>query len=57
MSHSKTSNKTKPTRAKSGAKRPAKPGNTRSVSSRGGTKQETVLTLLRQPKGATITAI
>jgi hypothetical protein len=57
MSHSKTSNKTKLTQAKSGAKRPAKPGNTRSASSRGGTKQETVLTLLRQPKGATITAI
>jgi hypothetical protein len=57
MSHSKTSNKTKPTRAKSGAKRLAKPGNTRSASSRGGTKQEMVLTLLRQPKGATITAI
>ena len=57
MSHSKTSNKTKLARAKSRAKRPAKPGNTPSPSSRGGTKQEAVLTLLRQPKGATIAAI
>ena len=57
MSHSKAPNKTKPTRAKSGAKPPAKSGNTRTASSRGGTKQEAVLTLLRQPKGTTITAI
>jgi hypothetical protein len=57
VSHSKTSNKTKPKRAKGGAKRPAKPGNTGSAFIRGGTKQEAVLTLLRQPKGATITAV
>ena len=57
MSTSKTSNKTKPSRAKSRASRPAKTGNTRSASSRSGTKQEAVLTLLKQPKGATITAI
>jgi Protein of unknown function (DUF3489) len=57
MSHSKTSNKTKPTPAKSGAKRRAKARNTRLASSRAGTKQEAVLTLLRQPKGATISGI
>lgn len=60
MSHSKTLNKTEPARAKS-AKRPARytgrPGNTASAASQGRTKQEAVLTLLRQPKGATITAI
>src|SRR3984885_16375482 len=56
MSASKTSNKTKPSRAKSRASRPAKTGNPRSASSRSGTKQEAVLTLLKQPKGATITA-
>ena len=57
MSHSKTINKTKPARAKSGAKRPAKPRNAASASSRGGTKQEAVLNLLRWPNGVTIAAI
>lgn len=57
MSHSKTDSKTKLARAKGHAKRLAKPGNIPSSSSRGGTKQEAVLTLLNQPKGATIAAI
>jgi hypothetical protein len=57
MSHGKTSNKSKPARAKSGAKRPRKAGNTPALSSRAGTKQEAVLTLLKQPAGATIAAI
>ncbi len=53
MSHSKTPRKTKFARAKSRAKQPAKPGNM----TRSGTKQEAVLALLRQRKGATIAAI
>src|SRR5450631_3963636 len=57
MSHSNILTKTKFARAKSGAKRPAKPGNVPSGSTRGGTKQEAILALLRQPKGTTIAAI
>jgi uncharacterized protein DUF3489 len=57
MSHTKTPTKTKVPRAKGRAKQHAKPGNTPSSSGRGVTKQEAVLTLLRQPKGATIAAI
>src|SRR5438105_15583101 len=56
MLHSKTSKKAKPARGK-GAKKPAKPKNIASASIRGGTKQEAILALLRQPKGTTIAAI
>ena len=56
MSHRKTPDKTKLARTKR-AHKPAKPGNIRSGSTRRGTKQETVLTLLGQPQGATIAAI
>ena len=57
MSHSKTHSKTKLARAKGRAKRPTNPGKTPSSSRRGGTKQEAVLALLGQSKGATIAAI
>jgi hypothetical protein len=57
MSHSKTITKTKIARAKSHSKRPVKPGSVTSGLTRSGTKQEAVLTLLRQPKGTTIAAI
>jgi hypothetical protein len=57
MSKSKTRTRAKQARARSGAKQPAKSENTPASTGRGATKQDAVLTLLRQREGATIAAI
>jgi hypothetical protein len=56
MSYRNTPNKTKAPPAKH-PKKATKTGKDASASTRGGTKQETVLNLLKQSKGTTIAAI
>jgi hypothetical protein len=56
MSKIKTSTKGKRAPTKSPAKQLTKRGSTRSSTSRGATKQEAVLALLRQREGTTISA-
>jgi Protein of unknown function (DUF3489) len=57
MSHSKTSKRANPARAQTRAKNSVILEKISSRPSRGGTKQEAVLTLLGRPEGATIAAI
>ncbi len=57
MSRSETSKRTKLTLGKTRSKNYPRPGKASASSSRGGTKQEAVLTLLTRPQGATIASI
>ena len=57
MSHRKAPKNTKLARTKSTKSGAEKPGNRTTGPTRSGTKQEAVLTMLSQPKGATIAAI
>ena len=57
MSHSKTVKITEPPHARSRADGPTHPDFISAASARAQTKQEAVLILLRQPRGATIAAI
>jgi hypothetical protein len=57
MLQSKAPKKAKLARARGGAKKPMKADKNPSRAARGGTKQEAVLALLRQPVGATIAAM
>jgi uncharacterized protein DUF3489 len=57
MSQRRTSNKTNPARPHGRAKSSARPGSASKSPRRGGTKQEAVLTLLRQPQDATVAAV
>ena len=57
MSYRKTQSKAKQARSKSGANKAAKQSQRAQSSTRVGTKQEAVLSMLTQPKGATIAAL
>jgi hypothetical protein len=57
MSHRRTSSKINPARSQGPAKSSARSGSAPKSPKRGRTKQEAVLTLLRQPEGAAIAAV